>query len=350
MNGFDMDRGAMQGWQGQAPARDQAENLRAAIGQARLLAAGKGRAGEAEALEPPRLARVYAVTSGKAGAGKTSVTANLAIALSEMGVRTAIIDAGFGLSSIEVLYGAPPQTNPNDAAATERLNVASEGLNVATERLNADAFSDGPCGVKFISGGTGFDDAMRAFGDQPSAFAAGLPAIDQGFGAVLVDAGAGIAETVIGISLAADEVILVTTPEPASITDSYAMAKTLAQRDRSIPIRLVVNRAESQAEAQEVMSKLALVADKFLDLRLKKLGYIQNDPLVAHSVETQRPFIVGFPNSKPSQNVRDIALGLMERRALGDAPQGRGLGDAPQGRGLAGFFASASRLLRAPCK
>ena len=349
------------------PARDQAESLRAAIERARLRGAA-GAAGSAagaagsvagavgsvvanagpvavdagpvaadavsysdsdadsdSARQKP--ARVFAVTSGKGGVGKTNITANLAIALSEMGVRAVVIDADFGLANIEVLYGVLPQAKLIDI--------------FASDRLAGDVLCEGPCGVKFISGGTGMDEAVRMDGEQAASLVASLSALDNEFDAVLIDTSAGLTDAVIGMLLAADEVILVTTPEPTSVTDAYALVKSLAQRDRDKPIRLVVNRAESQAEAADVMAKLIRVTGKFLDLQLGKLGYIQNDPLVVRSVKAQRPFIVGFPDSRPSQNVRDIASRLMERRAFGETPPGRG---------LAGFFGSISRLLHLQCK
>ena len=350
------DREEVDGLQARSYARDQAESLRIAIERARRLRARPYAPREAlEALEAnealeglgaleaaeerPKAARVFAVASGKGGVGKTCIAANLAIALSEMGQRTAIIDADMGVTSIESLYGVRPQAKLADIIASDRLVGAS--FKDSFKDALKYAFGDGPRGVKFISCGTGIDEIARAEGEQAAAFASGLAAIDLDFDVVIVDTSAGIADSAIGLSLAADEVLLVTTPEPTSVTDAYALIKSLAQRERDKPIRLVVNRAQAHAEAMDVLSKLARVADRFLDLQLEKLGYIQNDLLIVRSAKEQRPFVIGFPDSGPSQSVREIATLLMERRAFGDEPSGRG---------LAGFFASVSRLMHVQYK
>ncbi|MDR3120328.1 MAG: MinD/ParA family protein [Clostridiales bacterium] len=321
---------------------DQADNLRQAIanlGRARLsetaLAVPVGAAVPVSAPAPAAEvvsalpikarrggpARVFTVTSGKGGVGKTNVSINLAIALSDLKYKVAILDADFGLANVEVLFGLIPKYKLLDA--------------IHNEKTISEIVCDGPRGVKFISGGSGVEELVRLDDEQIAALISGLSGLDEEFDVIIIDTGAGLSETVVGMSLAADEVLLVTTPEPTSVTDAYALIKTLVARDRDKTVRLIVNRAESALEAADIMSKLSQVSEKFLDLKLHKLGYILNDPLVVRSVKQQQPFLIGFPQSKISRSVREIALRLMERTAF--APE--------KGRGLAGFFGGISKFL-----
>ncbi|MDR1440673.1 MAG: MinD/ParA family protein [Clostridiales bacterium] len=309
---------------------DQAENLRRAIdGLKKMRMPDLGMAAAAAEAAPvagrmPRAgpARVFTVTSGKGGVGKTNVSANLAIALSQMGYKVAIIDADFGLANVEVLFGAMPKFKLADA--------------MRSERTIAEIICDGPSGVKFISGGTGVEELVRLDPEQVASLLTGLSDVDMEFDVVIIDTGAGLSDTVLSMSLAADEVILIATPEPTSVTDAYALIKMLSARDRGKTIRLIVNRAETPAEAEEVTAKLAKVAARFLELDLRRLGYILNDPLVVRSVKQQTPFLIGYPKSRASTCTRDIAARLM----AGVSPEPDG-----GGRGLAGFFSRASKLL-----
>lgn len=270
---------------------------------------------------------MFAVTSGKGGVGKTNISANLAIALGEMGFRAAIIDADFGLSNVEVLFGAMPRFKLADA--------------IRGEKTIDEILCDGPAGVKFISGGTGVEELVRLDAEQAAALIAGLSEADAEFDAIIIDTGAGLSDTVLCMCLAADEVILVATPEPTSVTDAYALIKLLSSRDREKEIRLVVNRAETPGEAEDIASKLAHVAARFLELDLRGLGYVLSDPLVVRSVKQQTPFMIGYPRSRASMCVRDIAARMME----GGAP--RADGDGGDGKGLSGFLSRISRLLSA---
>jgi flagellar biosynthesis protein FlhG len=271
---------------------------------------------------------VFAVTSGKGGVGKTNISANLAIALGEMGFRAAIIDADFGLANVEVLFGAMPRFKLADA--------------VRGEKTIAQILCDGPAGVKFISGGTGVEELVRLDSEQAAALIAGLSDVDGEFDAIIIDTGAGLSDTVQCMSLAADEVIVVATPEPTSVTDAYALIKLLSSRDREKALRLIVNRAETPGEADDIARKLAQVAARFLDVELRGLGYVLSDPAVVRSVKQQTPFLIGYPRSRASVCVRDIAARLMD----GGAPPGAGDG----GRGMSGFFSRMSRLLKVPNK
>ena len=281
-------------------------------------------------LQPQRMirpAKVFTVTSGKGGVGKTNISINLAIALCDMGYRVAVLDADFGLANVEVLIGAIPKYTLLDV--------------IRNERSIADILCEGPRGVRFISGGSGVEEIIRLGNDQITSLIANIAVIDNEFDIIIIDTGAGISDTVLGMSLAADEIILVTTPEPTSITDAYALMKTVVQRDRGKLIRIIVNRADTENEAIDILGKLSQVSLKFLDLEVSKLGYIPNDSTIIKSVKKQIPFIIGFPNSQCSKNLREIARKMAE---------GDWLQEEKQGKGLSGFISRISKIFNMQTK
>lgn len=281
---------------------DQAEKLRQAIDNLKL----KQAVSQVIAPKPPvkRTARVITVTSGKGGVGKTNVTINLAIALSEQGYRVVILDADFGLANIDVLFGIVPQYT--------LLDVVKNKKNIL------EILSDGPKNTKFISGGSGVEDLVKLDKQQIMKFVENMALLDKIADIIIVDTGAGLSESVMSFIVAADEVLLVTTPEPTSITDAYALIKMVSNRDKTKKIRVVVNRADSVNEANDVLNKLVLVAEKFLGISLEPAGYIMHDDAVVKAVKQQQPFSISFPRSTAARNIRDISAKLAEKGIAGD--------------------------------
>ncbi|MCX8130305.1 MAG: MinD/ParA family protein [Clostridia bacterium] len=278
--------------------RDQADKLRQIIENLKARQA----ANQANLLEnfKKKSAKVITVTSGKGGVGKTNLTINLAIALSEIGYRVVILDADFGLANIDVLFGIIPQHTLVDVIHN-RKNIL-------------EVLCDGPKNIKFISGGSGVEELVQIEKKQLDRFIENIALLDKLADIILIDTGAGLSDNVMSFVMAADEVLLVTTPEPTSITDAYALIKMVSNRDKEKIIRVVVNRAESQAEANDILSKLSLVAEKFLSLRLNPLGYILQDEMVIKAVKLQQPFMINFPKSQASRSVRDLSRKLGEDR------------------------------------
>lgn len=239
--------------------------------------------------------RIIAVTSGKGGVGKTNFTINLAISLSNLRYSVIVIDADIGLANVDVLLGLTPKET-----ITSVLNQ---------NKKITDIMIDGPNGVKIIAGGSGIYDMLQLDNSSLEHFKNQLLEIEKQFDFVLIDTGAGLSETVMGFVISADEVILITTPEPTSITDAYALIKALKIKGYDDnKIHLVVNRAENSKEALEVFNKLYTVSKKFLGIELEDLGYIQNSKQVSEAVKKQHPFINLFPNSLVAKNVNDIAI------------------------------------------
>ncbi|NLY18740.1 MAG: MinD/ParA family protein [Clostridiaceae bacterium] len=240
-----------------------------------------------------RSARVLTVTSGKGGVGKTNITLNMAIALSKMGLRVVILDVDFGLANIDVMLGMSTKYTLVDLIRGER-NIF-------------EVLTDGPDNVKFLSGGSGVEELLQIDRAQLGKFISGIGLLDKLYDVILIDTGAGLSRNVMSFVMAADEVLLVTTPEPTAITDAYALIKMISRRDRHKIIRVIVNKADSPKEANDILSKLALVSEKFLSFNLQKLGYILYDELVPRAVKEQKPFFLSYPKSHVSQQIWQLA-------------------------------------------
>lgn len=253
---------------------DQAESLRKIVDDLRI------RNQAAVKVDMPlKRARVITVTSGKGGVGKTNISVNMAIAMSQLGLRVVILDVDFGLANIDVLFGIVPKYSLVDL--------------IRDERSIFEVLADGPNNIKFLSGGSGVEELVRLDRNQLRKFVSSISLLDKLYDVILIDTGAGLNQNVMSFILAADEVVLVTTPEPTAMTDAYALVKMVAKRDKRKQIRLLVNKADSAREAEDVLSKLSAVSEKFLSLKLEKLGYILYDDAVTKAVRQQKPFLLG---------------------------------------------------------
>ena len=279
--------------------KDQAERLREIISSIKNYKEDEKSTG---LLTEKPGSRVIAITSGKGGVGKTNFTVNLAIKFAQMGLRVVIIDADLGLANVDVVMGKMSKYNLSDVINSNKdiLEILEEGYE----------------GVKFVSGGSGVQELVKLNKTQLVDLLMKLGKLDEEADVILIDTGAGLSENVISFVHAAREVILMTTPEPTSITDAYALIKTITKRDKTKNIKVVVNRADNAAEAFNILDKLNVVTQKFLGVKLQKLGYILNDTCVSKAVKMQQPFVVSFNRSEASKNMNDIALTLMDNKEL----------------------------------
>ena len=226
---------------------DQAERLRNIIKKQEL----------PEMKKP--VAKVITVTSGKGGVGKSSISVNLAIQLSRMGKRVVIFDADFGLANIEIMLGLHPKFNLAD------MMYRGKSLN--------DIIMYGPENVGFISGGSGIQELANLSRDQVITLIQKLNELDEYADVIIVDTGAGISDTVLEFVAASEEVLLVATPEPTSITDAYALLKTLnkkaSYRPEKTVVKMIANQVHGNRDAKELFEKLGLVVSKFLDIEVE---------------------------------------------------------------------------------
>lgn len=270
------------------------------------------------------LARVITVTSGKGGVGKSNVSVNLAIQFGKMKKRVVILDADFGLANVEVMLGIRPKYNLAD------MMFRGKSLK--------DIITPGPEGIGFISGGSGLREMTNLGSDQVKSLVRMMYELDQIADVVIVDTGAGISDTVIDLVISSSEVLLVATPEPTSITDAYALLKTLCRHqefyENRARIHMVANRARSYQEGRELFEKLDAVVEKFLNLQMEYLGHIPYDEKLPRSVMRQQPVAIAYPNAASARAMLDLAM-LLEN--------GRDEGEYIRSRGLSGLF---SRMFR----
>ncbi|MCR5726188.1 MAG: MinD/ParA family protein [Lachnospiraceae bacterium] len=244
-----------------------------------------------------KVSRVITVTSGKGGVGKSTLTVNLAIQLSRLGKKVIILDADFGLANIEVMLGIRPEYNLAD------LMFRGKGLK--------EIIIQGPEGIGFISGGSGIQELSRLTREQVVYLVQKLYELDELADIILVDTGAGISDSVLEFVSASNEVLLVATPEPTSITDAYALLKTLNRRSgfskEDTVIKMVANRIKTKEEGDALYEKLGLVVDKFLSLKMEFTGAIPDDPNCGKAVMQQKPVTLADPGSGATKAIKTIA-------------------------------------------
>lgn len=244
------------------------------------------------------LARVITVTSGKGGVGKSNVSVNLAIQLSRLGKKVVVMDADFGLANIEVMLGLRPQYNLADAMF--------HGKNVK------DIIAKGPENIGFISGGSGIREMTNLNRDQIQSLVRSMYELDQVADIVIIDTGAGISDSVIDLVLCSSEVLLVATPEPTSITDAYALLKTLCRKTDydagRMKIKMVGNRTQNDEDGRELFRKLSTVSSKFLQMDLEYLGSVPEDNKMQIAVMKQEPVSIISPNANASRAFVELAV------------------------------------------
>ncbi|QUH31459.1 MinD/ParA family protein [Vallitalea guaymasensis] len=245
--------------------------------------------------------KVITVTSGKGGVGKSNVSVNLAINFKKMGKRVVIFDADFGLANIEVIFGIIPKYNLFD--------LIYNGMSIE------EVLTSGPLGIEFISGGSGVQELINLSKDQLNFLNEKLLELDHLADIIIIDTGAGISDSVLDFIVSSNEVILVTTPEPTSITDAYAVLKALKNRKReeykSTDINLLVNRVSSESEGLEIYNKLNKVTNKFLGIGLNNIGFLPQDGYLTKAVIQQKPVSILYPRSKVAKAFEVVAGNLL---------------------------------------
>jgi len=242
--------------------------------------------------------RIITVTSGKGGVGKTSLVVNLGLVLARWGRRVLLFDGDLGLANIEVLLGLTP---------TYTLYEFLYGNKSIEEIL-----CTGPYGLQVISGGSGMQELANLDSIQRQRLLDLLPYLRTRTDFVLVDTGAGISRNVLGFVAAAEEVVVVITPEPTSLTDAYGLIKVLVRFKVHAEARLVVNRAHSEKEARQAAQRLQTVCSKFLGFNLSYLGEILEDAVVGQAVKEQRPLVLSQPYSVAAKSIGRIARCLVD--------------------------------------
>ena len=264
------------------------------------------------------LARVITVTSGKGGVGKSNTAINLAIQFRKMGQKVIILDADFGLANIEIMFGAVPKHNLCD--------LIYQGKNIR------EIITWGPMDVGFISGGSGIAGMSNLSREYLVYIIKNLAELDAIADVIIVDTGAGISDAVLEFLVASGEILLVTTPEPTSITDSHSLLKALNRHPRFSneysKIKVIANRVDSMEEGRQLYTKLSTVVNRYLKLPLDFLGSVPQDKQLSKAVMQQMPVSLQNPGAVSSVAYQRMAEILMNKETNQQVPK----------RGMAAFF------------
>ena len=237
--------------------------------------------------------RIIAISSGKGGVGKTNIAINLAIAYVQMGKRVVVMDADLGLANVNVILGIIPKYNLYHL--------------IRKQKRMRDIIQDTSYGLQIVAGASGFAKIANLSNEERQNFIEELKELSAA-DVLIIDTGAGVSNNVLSFIAAADDVIIVTTPEPTAITDAYGIIKIIATEidDLNLGLKLIVNKTKSVFEGKRVAERVINIAGQFLNLKVDYLGFIYDDELVHNSVIKQKPFIIMDSNSKASICIKHI--------------------------------------------
>ncbi len=277
---------------------DQARTLRHLAGLARPHAVDPPCLFSEHVPAPPPEVKVISITSGKGGVGKTHIVVNLAYALQRLGARVMVFDADLGLANVDVLLGLAPRFN---------IQHVLDG----TKTL-ADVLVEGPAGMIILPAGSGMHDLVHLTEGQRLRLLDELDTLNHEFDFVLVDTGAGISANVMYFNIAAQDIVIVVTPEPTSLTDGYALMKVLCTKYAEKHFKVVMNTVTSAAEAKEVFHHLSMVTERFLNISLDYLGFILHDNAFSLAVRQQHALLELYPESVAARCFHHLAQRVLE--------------------------------------
>jgi len=256
--------------------------------------------------EAQRKPRIITVTSGKGGVGKSNIVVNLSIALQKMGKKVMIFDADIGMGNDDILMGCSSRYNVFD--------VISKGKEIEEVVLT------GPFGVKLLPGGSALTKVEDLTQIQRDMFLQKLAAL-TGLDYIIMDTGAGVNKSVLGFIACCEDLVIVTTPEPTSLTDAYSLLKAVKHFKIKDSAKVIINRSLDNNEANRTFDKFNNAVIKFLNMKLEYLGKIGEDKKLAYAVRAQQPVIVSYPNSQAAQDISSIA-----RKIEGTKERSSGIG------------------------
>ena len=244
-------------------------------------------------------AQIVAITSGKGGVGKTFVSANLAAALTRHGLKVLVLDADLGLANLDVVLNLFPKVTLHDVF-TGKASLE-------------DALIAAPGGFSVLLAGSGMIEYSHLTPQIRDKFLEVIDSMAPRFDVILLDTGAGISDVVLFSISMADEVIIVATPEPTSLTDAYAAIKVLATQQKRQHIRLVINQAVRPGDGRAIAGQLQQVLNRFVTtengqpMRLLHMGDIPADPAVREAVMRRQLLLLTIPGCAAALSVAQLA-------------------------------------------
>ncbi|UII57429.1 MinD/ParA family protein [Cytobacillus spongiae] len=263
---------------------DQAESLRLRLQQ----------------MDRQTITKTLAVVSGKGGVGKSNFSLNFSLSLTKQGYTVLLFDMDIGMGNLDILMGT-----------SSKLTIANFFQGECTLE---EAIYDGPGGLQYIAGGSGLNHLVHLSDDMVHEFDAQLSQVMEKYDYILFDMGAGVNEQSLKFILSVDEVVVITTPEPTSITDAYAMMKHLILHNKNLPISIVVNRVTSNKEGMDTYRRLAEVLNRFLEKETSVLGMIPEDRNVRQAVIHQSPVVQYNPNAPAARAFSEMADRINTKR------------------------------------
>lgn len=255
----------------------------------------------------PRLPRVVAISSGKGGVGKSSITVNLAIALAKGGARVCVLDADTGLANANILLGLAPKYS------LEHVLFNAKDIE--------DVMLEGPCGMKIIPGANGISECVDLHPRQQLRLTKELARIERAFDYILVDTAAGIANTTLDFVCASQYSLIVITPEPTSLTDAFSMVKLLSRRRRNVSYHVVVNMCRDEDEYKEVFRRFYCAVKKYIGIDVESLGFIPTDENMRSAVVAQNPVVMINDHSPSSRRFSILAKNLKANSGRSPTPK-----------------------------
>jgi flagellar biosynthesis protein FlhG len=236
--------------------------------------------------------KTIAVISGKGGVGKSNFSLNFSIALSQFGKKALLFDMDIGMGNIDILMGI--------TAHHTIVDLFEKNLSIT------DLLIKGPDGFDYIAGGNGLPSLFKLDESKSQYLIDQLQSVLHDYDYIIFDMGAGMSEESVKFLMAMDEIFVITTPEPTSITDAYSVIKYICLFDQSIPMYLIVNRADNESEGMQTLKRLKQAVLQFLIKEIKLLGVLLDDKTVQKAVSHQEPFLLYAPKAVISKNLLDI--------------------------------------------
>lgn len=240
------------------------------------------------------LPKIIAVSSGKGGAGKTNFVINTAIALARQDLKVFVIDADLGTANVDVLLGVSSKYSIQNLVDNSAKNIM-------------DIVAEGPEGIKIIPGGSGLQSLTDLPDEDLNRVIGMFGPLEEHADVIIIDTGSGISRNVVNFAMAADEVLVIVTPEPHSIADAYALIKVLDENKFERPVKMVFNMVENVEEGKAVARKMLQVIGRFLEIRPQPLWYISKDDNVSKAIKQFKPLVLFAPNSPAAKDIFAIS-------------------------------------------